>query len=443
MKIKIILLICSLLLGCTTDKVLRIRSLKSPNNPSVDPKSESYNRGNIIGLNALTSNATNTNIFLVHGMGWTQEQSHEKFGNNLVNAILNEYKGSEKIKDEECPVSTINTAPKTNSGLIINSTKLSPLSTDDPQLSIVPSPLGCLEKTVIKISQDKTITIYKFLWDDTMWDTIESKQIGYDDVLPPKIIGYDDVNKLRARYNGELKSSIVTYGFTDAALYMSPVGKTIREGVEASLCIALSNSYESYKNQTNYSEACSKQPNTKSPLLLVSHSLGSRIIFDTLKTDLSDKLAKQIENGTTNNSIEIHMFANQLPLLGIGRMGAERSKTIISGKEVNLIAYSEINDLLTYELVPYFEKMCYSRQGCNKQYSDNDPLYKQMQQNIGFDVVDVRLQFAPNLIKPYSGFKNPKIAHTGHLMSRSVLDIFFCGATDGKSNGHNGKCITK
>lgn len=438
------LLICSLLLGCTTnDKVLRIRSLKSPTDPSANPSSTYYNKGDIIGLNALTSNAKNTNIVLVHGMGWTQEQSNKRFGDDLVNAILYEYKGSEKIKDEECPTSTIDKAPTSNSGLIIHSLKHNLLSTDDPQLSLDPYKLGCLEKTVIKLRQDKTITIYKFLWDDTMWNYIEWEQIGYDDALPSRTIGYDDPNKLRAKYNGELKNSIVTYGFTDAAMYMSPAGQALREGVEASLCIALSNSYESYKNQANSSEACSKQPNTKSPLLLVSHSLGSRIIFDTLKTDLSDRLAKQIENGTSNNTIEIHMLANQLPLLGIGRMGAKRSENIISGKEVNIIAYSEINDLLTFELVPYFEQMCYSRQGCNKKYSNNDPLYKQMQKNLGFDVVDVRLQFAPNLIKPYSGFKDPKIAHTGYLMSRSVLDIFFCGAKDGKSNGHNGKCITK
>ncbi|MGN5753749.1 hypothetical protein ACNQO8_00780 [Acinetobacter calcoaceticus] len=460
MKI-ILLLFCILLVGCTTpDKVLRIRSIGTITNPSVG----SENNGNITGLKALTDNAKNTNIVLIHGIGWTQEQSNKRFGDDLVNVILMNYKGATKTSEVECPNSTIDgkQSSKKQQGLTIYSSltdKGEFLSTDDPKLSIKPYELGCLDKVVINVGQEKTITIYRFLWDDAMWNSIEWKQIGYDDTLPPNaaFTGLDDPNKLRANLNARLKESIVTYGFSDAAMYMSPVGAKMREGVQAALCVALSNSFDtlfakekggSEGKQIRADEMCANTPTPKSPLLLISHSLGSRIAFDTLKTDLSDVLAKKIEEGVSNDTIELHMLANQLPLIGLGRMGAQRSANKIYGKNLRLVAYSEINDLLTFELVPYFEQMCYTRgdskNRCNIRDSGKNDLNRKLLVNdLGFDAVDIRLTFAPNLFKFYSGFKDPKIAHSGYLMSSSAVNILLCGVNNGKPNKIDGKCLIK
>lgn len=457
MKI-ILLLFCILLVGCTTpDKVLRIRSLNTITNPSVK---EDQN-GNVAGLKALTDSAKNTNIVLIHGIGWTQEQSNKRFGDDLVNVILMNYKGAKKASEVECPSSTIDgkQSSKTQQGLTIYSSfteKGEFLSTDDPKLSIRPYELGCLDKVVINLEQEKTITIYRFLWDDAMWNSIEWEQIGYDDTLPPNaaFTGLDDPNKLRANLNARLKESIVTYGFSDAAMYMSPVGAKMREGVQAALCVALSNSFDTLfakekggagGKQIRADEMCANTPTSKSPLLLISHSLGSRIAFDTIKTDLSDVLEKQIEAGVSNNTIELHMLANQLPLIGLGRMGTKRSTNKIYGKNLTLVAYSEINDLLTFELVPYFEQMCYTRQDeknkCNIRYSgENDLNRKSLFNDLGFDAVDIRLTFAPNLFKLYSGFKNPKIAHSGYLMSRCAVNILLFGVKDGKPNKLDRQC---
>lgn len=461
MKI-ILLLFCVLLVGCTTpDKVLRIRSVSTITNPSVTDDQN----GNVTGLKALTDSSKNTNIVLIHGIGWTQEQSNKRFGDDLVNVILMNYKGAKKTSEVECPNSNIDgkQSPKKQQGLIIYSSSPETdesLSTDDPKLFIKPLKLGCLDKVVITLEQEKTITIYRFLWDDIMWNSIENKQIGYDDTLSSNaaFTGVDDPNKLRANLNARLKESIVTYGFSDAAMYMSPVGVKMREGVQAALCVALSNSFdmlfaeEKEEKQIRAEEMCANTPTSKSPLLLMSHSLGSRIAFDTIKTDLSDVLVKQIEAGVSNETIELHMLANQLPLIGLGRMGAKRSTNKIYGKNLRLVAYSEINDLLTFELVPYFEQMCYRREDeknetnnkCNIRYSGNNDLNrKSLVNDLGFDAVDIRLTFAPNLFKLYSRFKNPKIAHSGYLMSPCAVNILLFGVKDGKPNKLDRQCDIK
>lgn len=452
MKI-IYIMLCTLLFGCSTsDKVLRIRSIETITNPSIDKEQN----GTVIGLKALTDNAMNTNIVLIHGMGWTQESSDEKkFGEDLINAILDKYPRAQRVSSGGCSISSLDgrSSSDNNNGLKIYSSNENLFSTDDPKLSIKPGMLGCLDRVSIKLEQGKTITVYRFLWDDAMWDRFEWRQIGYDDRLPSNtaFTGYDNLDKLRATYNAKFKNAIVTYGFADASLYMGPVGSALREGVQGAICVAISNSFDSAKAkiQVRANELCSAQPTSKSPLLLMSHSLGSRLAFDTLTTDLSETLSKQIEAGTSNNTIELHMLANQLPLIGLGRMGENRSKSKIQGKNLKFVAYSEINDLLTYELVPYFEQMCYTREGesadsrCNKIYSENDPIRKNLSKELGFDAVDVRLSFAPNLVSFYSGFKNPSIAHIGYLQSTAALNVLFCGVSNGIPNGNSSNCSIK
>lgn len=448
------ILLCTLLCGCSTsDEVLRIRSVETLTNPSIETEQD----GTVIGLKALTNNAVNTNIVLIHGMGWTQDSSDEKeFGEDLINAILHKYPKSNRASvNEGCPSSKLDAAsPENKYGLEIYSSNEMHFSTDDPKLSPKSGKLGCLDKVLIKLDQGKTITVYRFLWDNAMWDRFESRQMGYDDELPPNTAfsGNDNLDKLRAKYNAKLKNAIVTYGFSDASLYMGSVGVALREGVQGAICVAITNSFDIAKankevKQHRANELCSVKPTSKSPLLLMSHSLGSRLAFDTLTTDLSKELSEQIEAGTSNNTIELHMLANQLPLVGLGRMGANRSKYKIQGKNLKFVAYSEINDLLTYELVPYFEQMCYMRENdaikCNLTYSKSDPIRKNLSNELGFDAVDVRLNFAPNLVSFYSGLKNPGIAHSGYLRSAAALNVLFCGVSNGTPNGKDSNCVMK
>lgn len=452
--------IFTLMSGCATDEVLRIRSLGTQTNPSV----VSEVGGVFDGLKLLTEQAQNTNIVFVHGIGWTQERGSSQFGDELLKAILRGYPGATmRTNKYTCGTSALdgrreNTNEKR--GLLVFTPEISPLVSDDPNFLVSVRELGCLDRTVVDISKGKSITIYKLLWDDSMWNSAEWFHMGYDDPVPTvdgkKVSnnGYDDPDQIRAKLNSQLKNSLVTYGLTDAALYMSPVGKLMREGVQAAICAALSDSLEAALAkgpEASATELCNYAPKSKAPLMLMSHSLGSRVVFDAVISDLSSILAARIAEGASNHGIELHMFANQIPLIGVGRLGEKRSSQRIYGKSIRVVAYSEINDLLTYELVPYFEQMyyvrCYgakaSESTCTAaadvelvkrrgSFFGNSESRRQLISDLGFDVIDVRLKFAPNQIFIYPGLKNPSIAHSGHMNSDSVLSMFLCGAEKGR-----------
>lgn len=463
--------------GCSTDKLLRIRSL----NTDTDPRNSSESLGDFAGLKPLTATALNTNVVFIHGIGWTQEKGHEKgssqFGDDLLRALSRAYPGSKKIDNKyECPTSSLLGRTERrgpHNGLtIIRSSELKPLLTDDPELQLLPREIGCLDRTVVTIGEGRTITVYRLLWDDAVWNGVEWHHMGYDDPIPTdehgdKVAhdGYDDPDRLRASVNSQLKNSVVTYGLVDAALYMGPVGELLREGAEAAICVALSDSFEEARTASGEAkshELCAKASGKKAPLLLVAHSLGSRILFDTIHTNLTGTLASRMSEGISNDEVELHMLANQLPLVGVGRLGQPRSNGRIPGKSLKLVAYSEINDLLTYELVPYFEHLyhvrCYgataAASGCTQSAEDEyrsraksffktSGARKRLVKDLGFDVVDVRVQFAPNKFFIYSGLKDPAIAHSGHLESDTVLTLMFCGAKDGKPLKEGPQCFAR
>jgi hypothetical protein len=180
--------------------------------------------------------------------------------------------------------------------------------------------------------------------------------------------------------------------------------------------------------------------------------MGSRLAFDVMHSDLSGGAARAIKSAVANDVIEIFMLANQIPLLGIGRLGQFERAGDLSPKKIRLIAISEVNDLLTYELVPYFEHLyfhrCYGNDArglqknpeCKDTFEDD---FKKRQSSfitntaargnfvkeLGFEVVDVRARFAENTFWVFSGLKNPLSAHTQHLSDASVRGAMLCGGS--------------
>ncbi|MDA8457193.1 hypothetical protein M4R22_20745 [Acidovorax sp. GBBC 3334] len=453
---------------CSAQEVLRIRSLGSVSNPA-DPRQSA---GSFAGMRAIAEKERNTNVVFVHGIGWTQETGSSEFGDKLVDAIARGFPGA-KIRPDSthCGTSSLDGRQEFKSdkrGLRIHTANPRALASDDPHFSVTVRELGCLDRRIVELRNGSTVTVYRFLWDDAMWNGAEWFHMGYDDPLPLQNgkkwgqAGYDDPDSLRASLNSQLKNSVVTYGLTDAALYMSPVGSMMREGVQAAVCAALTGTFDTelQKGQpATASGLCAPAPTSQSPLFVVSHSLGSRIVFDTLITDLTTTLADRIEQGTSGSGIELHMFANQIPLVGVGRMGDQRSTRRIAGKQLKIVAYSEINDLLTFELVPYFEQLyyvrCYGAKAkdptCTtgpvdeftkrtSRFHGDQPGRAKLVSDLGFDVVDVRLKYAPNQIWIYPGLKDPSIAHSGYIDRDVVLGMLLCGVEDGKPRASLADC---
>ena len=459
---------CCMAAGCHADEVLRIRSLGSVSNPG-DPRQSA---GSFAGMRAVAETARNTNVVFVHGIGWTQQTGSSEFGDKLVNAIARGVPGA-KIRPDSthCGTSSLDGRHEFKSekrGLRINAANPTPLTSDDPNFSVTVRELACLDRRVVELRNGNTITVYRLLWDDAMWNGAEWFHMGYDDPVPSQNgqkmghAGYDDPDSLRASLNSQLKSSVVTYGLTDAALYMSPVGAMMREGVQAAVCAALTGGFDAeiQKGQpATASSLCATTPTAKAPLFVLSHSLGSRIVFDTLISDLSTVLADRIEQGAAGSGIELHMFANQIPLVGVGRLGDTRSTRRIADKQLKIVAYSEINDLLTFELVPYFEQLYYVRcygpkagdptcaTGAAEEFKRRTSYFYADQasrgklvSDLGFDVVDVRLKYAPNQIWIYSGLKDPSIAHSNYIDRDVVLAMLLCGVENGRPRASLSDC---
>lgn len=122
-----------------------------------------------------------------------------------------------------------------------------------------------------------------------------------------------------------------------------------------------------------------------------------------------------------------------------------RSRERIPGKSVRIVAYSEVNDLLTYELVPYFEHLyytcCYgldeSTTGCvettDKEYKMRGESFHKdeaarcaLTRSLGVEAVDVRLRFAGDKIPLNYALKDPGRGHSGHLTNESALSVLLC-----------------
>lgn len=168
-------------------------------------------------------------------------------------------------------------------------------------------------------------------------------------------------------------------------------------------------------------------------------------MFDVLTNDMQPELAAKLQQ-VSNDKLEVFMFANQIPLLGGGKLKSVVSSAVARAepaKKTRFIAVSEINDLLTYELVPYFEHLyflrCTEGQACTidyfKQRMDKfrtDPDARRAYvDELGFEVIDVRAKFAANVF-PFVPLVNPLQAHGGHLRAAPVRNVFLCGAEEGQ-----------
>ncbi|MES9969869.1 MAG: hypothetical protein ABW092_07515 [Candidatus Thiodiazotropha sp.] len=171
----------------------------------------------------------------------------------------------------------------------------------------------------------------------------------------------------RAVINNALKSGLINSCLADALIYTGAQGSEVRARLRPEIEAALSSPPDG--NQT--------------PLLFVSESLGSKIIFDTVQ-EIMDQSSSYSSESTfammLANTSQIIMFANQIPILdltepepdpsdmesasvnnnssslrgfvsGINRL--KRLKMEMTGEKIErlkVIAFSDPNDVLSYRL---------------------------------------------------------------------------------------------
>lgn len=169
----------------------------------------------------------------------------------------------------------------------------------------------------------------------TQW--VKARQLGYDLASPlapvdgNPCLQSDRTMRIPERQylNRALKEDLLDRRLSDVLLYSGSYGKLIQQGFAAALCQAL----------TGQEAGRCKWPSSapEATYVFVTHSLGSRIVYDTLldlngltcrsknaflaleRTELSN--ARTFAAGVVAQTAAVYMLANQLPLLGLVHFG--------------------------------------------------------------------------------------------------------------------------
>jgi len=220
----------------------------------------------------------------------------------------------------------------------------------------------------------------------------------------------------RATLNDMLKSGLMNACLADALIYVGADGRSVRDSIRPDVEAALASS-----------------PDGANPaVLLVSESLGSKVMFDVLQAIMGN--APESPESKAQTALDktrlLMMFANQIPILDltgpartqlealdapagedagsgllgfVGKLRASRGPQLEAAAidRLKVVAFSDPNDVLSYKLpLDYFP-----------------PSWKT-------DVVNV---LPSNDYVWFGVFENPLNAHQNYGKTDAVMDMFLCG----------------
>ncbi len=230
----------------------------------------------------------------------------------------------------------------------------------------------------------------------------------------------DDCRPRRAMLNGKFKDGLLNDCLADALAYQGVGRIAFRAAMVKSL-----------------TQVVQQKSDSKGPIVVVSASLGSKMVFDAL----SDMLQPPEDNAQMMLAADaiqkrlavVFMMANQLPILGLAdqnlvpktstltadniggdslerflkarRQHILRTAHITDGTftKLALVAFTDPNDLLSYRLLP-------------SRYKAAD-----------VDVADILVSNQPT----YFGLvENPLSAHNTYLKNKGVLRFIACGSPE-------------
>ncbi len=412
--------------------------------------------GSFKGLEFLANSVANDgknriNIFYLHGIGWTEDPENDPLAGNFMAGIANAYgltiEGN--ILESRCGI-------KDNDGETERvSTSIDITTGDQPVIyeTVIPGvqlkldKLVCLDRQTLKVSDDLEYVVYRVFWDEIFWERLQDPHVGQDDHL-----GYSrSLTQLRRKYNRRLKDEMVNYGFSDAVMYLGPAGQQIRYAIKGAMCsAAMDAAGTSFKQQgkmISADQACNMADQNLSEInqfAFVSESLGSKITFDVMREAMTDQRSTILDKMIAGT--EIYMMANQIALLSLSDLSSTPVKPAQYDKDrprPRIIALSEINDFLSYEINPFFENLW------NQQYvpeGQQRPQFdfrarENLSHALGFDFVDIRLEFADPIVGLIKDFVDPLQAHSKHVSEPELVLLMLCGAQSGSQNDES--CLAK
>ena len=430
------------LTGCASSgkvplKVHHINSLASANG----------NDGGFKGLEYLADPIpgklkNRVNIIYLHGIGWTEDRTKGQLADDFLGGIAKAYnlEASDGLITTLCGEAPYNGGPDTTPHIYIKGDQTTAFDTALPGSQLKLDKLACMDKQTLEIDDNLEFVLYRVFWDNIFWDEVQFAHVGQDDNRgsSQKIAG------LRRKYNRVLKDDLVNYGFSDAVMYLGPAGAEIRKSIRGAMCSAAldaaGHSFATQGDIVSYNAICDKAsytPLKTNQFAFVTESLGSKITFDVMQEALSD--GRETIHDDMIRGSETYMLANQLALLSLSDLKNERPYPVakIAPKDrPKIIAMSELNDFLSYELVPFYEQLW--KRSVRPQQDNlrgiTPRVREDMTEAIGFEMIDMRLEFADKIIPLVSGFVDPKDAHSGHAGEPDLMLYLLCGAVNGERN---------
>ncbi len=439
----ILLLAAALFTGCASNSksnltVHHINSLASSNG----------NNGSFKGLEYLADPVpgqlkNRVNIMYLHGIGWTEDRNSGQLAEDFLSGIAKAYDldASDGIITTLCGEAPYNPNDPATPHIYIKADQTRYFETALPGSKLKLDELVCMDKQTLAIDDNLEFVIYRVFWDNIFWDNLQFAHVGQDDNRGSS----QAVAQLRRKYNRELKDELINYGISDAVMYLGAAGAEIRHAIRGAMCsAALDASGHSFNQQGQtvaYSDICNKASFTNiktNQFAFVTESLGSKITLDVMQEALSDGRETIHDDMITGS--ETYMLANQVALLSLSDLSVRQSKPIArlaNEDRPKIIAMSELNDFLSYELVPFYEQLWKRsiRPQKNNLHGLTDIVREQMMANIGFEMIDMRLEFAQKIIPLLKGFVDPKDAHSGHAGEPELMLYILCGAVNAKLNG--------
>lgn len=291
------------------------------------------------------------------------------------------------------------------------------------------------------------LRIYRFSNPETNQAIIFYEQTWASITFPSKEKLAYDVNQEYSAKRTKVNAVLKKYAdetLPDPLIYLGPDGTRMLDSSIQSFCWMTSYTYEDLPQRS----AATCQISSKDAIYslkndrfaFITSSLGSRIAIDALQTIALDinhlpptKENKEALSLLRDKDIPIFMFANQLPLLQMGRTkplnagkikefcdpnGVSYNKRLF--KQLDVIAFSDPNDLLSYALEPDAVDLYFDSALC--------PV-----------ITNVSLTITPRINLGFGEVANPLSAHQNYEFNPLVLNMI----VDGLKTGYTSPDVEK
>lgn len=185
---------------------------------------------------------------------------------------------------------------------------------------------GKFQKDIFRNKQTgDSVTVYTYWWRPDV-ASISMQYLGPD--ITDNTIAPWTLSSRKSLANAALKMGVMDNGFSDAVAYLSPLGILEREGIETTLCTMVADAAGAAPDSFTPGAGCLGRlaaAGIEAPATVefdfLSHSLGSRMLFDVLAPfDPDTKTARAGDEVKSRASVSrrtrtFFMAANQLPLL--------------------------------------------------------------------------------------------------------------------------------